>query len=181
MALQTVATFTPSGYASLVTPPPIQSDPLGINLPYLGIANTIALPAGSTPATVLINNLGPEPAIVLIGTAAATTTATASAGSKTLTVASGSSIAIGQAAIAAGIPQGAVVASVSGTTVTINMATTAALSTTTINFVTTVTLSTGTAVQPNNSLALAYVSSGFISAICANGASRAILDIAVGV
>ena len=181
MALTTIPTFTPSGYATLVTPPATKSDPSGVSMPYYGIANTIALPAGSTPATILINNLGPEPAVVTVNTAAKTTTATATAGSTALTVASGTSIVIGQAAIAVGIPEGAFVTAVNGTAVTINVATTAALSTTAINFVTQVTLSTGTAVQVNTPLALAYVSSGFISAICSVGMSRAILAISVGV
>ena len=181
MALATLPTFTPSGYFQFVTPPPAQSDPSGKTFRYAGIANTIALPAGIAPATILISNYGPEPATVLATTAAATTTATATAGSTALTVASGSSIAVGQAAIAVGIPQGAIVTAVSGTAVTINLATTAALSTTAINFVVPVTLATGTPVQSGQQIALAYGSNTFISAICSNGGSRAILDGAVGV
>ena len=181
MALTLIGTFSPSAYFSLVSPPPVQSDPAGIKFPYIGLANTIALPAGSSPATILIANLGPEPAAVAATTAAATTTATAASGSTTLTVASATSIAVGQAAIATGIPQGAVVTAISGTAVTINLPTTAALSTTAISFVVPVTLATGTFVQPGGQLALAYVSNGFISGICANGGSRAILEGAVGV
>ena len=182
MALATLSTFTPSASFTLVTPPPTQSDPLGISLPYAGIANTVALPAGSSPATILVTNLGPEPAFVGTGVAVATTTATAASGSKALVVASGTSIAVGQAAIAAGIPQGAVVTAVSGTAVTISLATTAALSTTAINFVAGVTPATGIAVMPNQPpLALDYVGNGFLSAICTVGASRAILSVAVGV
>ena len=172
MALTLVPTFTPSGYTTLVTPPPVTNTSAGL-IPYQGIANTVVLPAGSAPATILINNLGPEPASVLATTAAKTTTATAASGATVLTVADATSIAIGQAAIAVGIPQGAIVKAIASTAITISVATTAALSTTTINFVAQVTLATGIAVQPNNPVAIAYGSNTFISAICANGGSRA--------
>jgi hypothetical protein len=58
---------------------------------------------------------------------AATTTVTASAASPTLTVASGTSIAVGQIVTAWGIPSGAYVTAVSGTTITINVNTLVAL------------------------------------------------------
>jgi hypothetical protein len=58
---------------------------------------------------------------------AATTTVTASAGSTALTVASGTSIAVGQIVTAFGIPSGAYVTVVSGTAITINVATLVAL------------------------------------------------------
>lgn len=58
---------------------------------------------------------------------AATTTVTASAASPTLTVASGTSIAVGQIVTAWGIPSGAYVTVVSGTTITINVNTQVAL------------------------------------------------------
>jgi len=186
MALNLIPTFTPSATFLLVTPPPTQSDPLGISMPYQGIANTVALPAGSSPATVLITNLGPEPAFMGLGTAVATTTGTAAAGVKAVTLASGASVAVGQAVIAVGVPQGTVVSAISGSgsgaILTLSQATTAALSTTTIVFVAPVTPATGIAVMPNQPpVALDYVSSGYLSAICTVGASRAILSVAVGV
>jgi uncharacterized protein YybS (DUF2232 family) len=181
MALATLPTFTPSAVIALVTPPPTQSDPAGISFPYFGIANTVALPAGSSPATVLITNLGPEPAFVLIATAVATTTGTASAGSLAVTLASGTSVVVGQAVVGTGIAQGTFVSAISGTALTLSQVTTAALVGGTLNFVAPVAPATGTAVQAGGELALAYVNSGFFSAFCTNGGSRAILNVAVGV
>ncbi len=179
--LATIPTFTPSGYLQMCAPAPLPPDPSGNLPPYYGSrANTLALPAGSSPATVLIQNLGPEPAIVLLTTAAATTTGTASSGSTALTVASGTSIAVGQAVIGTGINPGTLVASVSGTAVTLSQPTIAAVSGT-VNFVVPVTLETGIAVTPFWPLALAYGSNTFISAISLNPSSRSILNVAVGI
>src|ERR1039457_3919014 len=106
MALNLIGTFTPSATFALVTPPPTQSNPLGINLPYAGIANTVALPAGSSPASVLITNLGPEPAFVSLGVAVVSPTGTANAGSTAVTLSAGTSVAVGQSVVGTGIAQG---------------------------------------------------------------------------
>jgi hypothetical protein len=52
MALATIPTFTPSGFTSMSA----QAE-----------SSAIALPAGVSPVTVLIVNLGPTPAAVLVG------------------------------------------------------------------------------------------------------------------
>jgi hypothetical protein len=147
------------------------------------VPNTLALPAGSSPATVLIQNLGPEPAIVLLTTAAATTTGTVAAGSKSMTVASGTSIAVGQAVIdsAGKLNEGTFVAAVSGTAVTLSQPALGAMSSAAVNFVLPVTLTTGIAVTPWWPLALAYASNTFVSAVCGNPGSRSVLNLAVGV
>lgn len=62
------------------------------------------------------------------------TTGTASSGSTALTVASGTGIAVGQLVTGAGIAPGTYVSAVSGTSVTLSAATTAALSTTAVKF-----------------------------------------------
>lgn len=61
-------------------------------------------------------------------------TGTATSGATSITVASSAGISAGMAATGAGIPAGATVASVSGTTVTISAATTASLSGTAVGF-----------------------------------------------
>ena len=66
-------------------------------------------------------------------------TATAASGSQTLTVSSGSGIVVGQQVIGAGIPVGTSVIFVSGTTVYLNTATTAALSATPVTFISSAT------------------------------------------
>ena len=184
MALTLVGTFTPSGYAQFAT----AQDP-GISTTFTGFYTTnpraiptaIALPAGSTPATVLISNAGPEPCWVSIAAATATTTGTATAGSTAVTLASGTSVAVGQVVVGAGIAPGTFVLVISGTALTLSQPTTAALSTTALNFVTPVTPSTGTLIQPGVApLALAYVSSGFVCALCLNASSRSVLNISVG-
>ena len=65
----------------------------------------------------------------------ATTTGTASSGSTALTVASATGIAAGQWVYGAGIASGTTVSSISGTNVTLSIATTAALSSTSVSFV----------------------------------------------
>lgn len=62
------------------------------------------------------------------------TTATASSGSTSLTVADATGVAVGQSVVGTGIRLGSYVTNVSGTTITISAATTAALSTTAVNF-----------------------------------------------
>jgi hypothetical protein len=185
MALATIPTFTASGYLQMSTPPAPLPNASSTAYPplYGSVPNTLALPAGSSPATVLIQNLGPEPAIVLLTTAAATTTGTVAAGSMAMTVASGTSIAVGQAVIdsAGKLKQGTFVAAVSGTAVTLSQPALGAMSGAAVNFVVPVTLSTGIAVTPWWPLALAYVASGFISAISASPGSRSVLNVAVGV
>ena len=187
MALQTLPTFTPSGYLDFTTAlvsPPSYTTFSGIFLsnPALVAAPTAyAMPSGSAPDKVLIDNRGPDDCVVLIAAAAATTTGTATAGSTALTVASGTSIAVGQVVVGAGVAPGTTVAAVASTAVTLSQPTTAALSTTAVSFVTAVTLNTGTAAMARVPLVLNYVSSGFICALCFNGAGRSQLAIAVGV
>lgn len=181
MALTLIPTFTPSGYLTLNTPPVPPPDPTGMNTPYVAKANTLALPAGSSPATVLIQNIGPDPVYVLLTAAAASTTGTAPSGSKTVTVASATGIAVNQAVIGVGLAEGTVVQAISGTTVTLNRPTVAALSTTALSFVVQVTPQTGIAVHIYAPIALAYVASGFISVINTSGSSNATVNVAVGV
>lgn len=180
-----LATFAPSGYALLTaaTVPSISTTPSGITATNFVVAPmAIALPAGSAPAAVLLQNLGPDPASILIAAAAATTTATqAIVGSRTIVVASASGVAIGQVVVAAGISQGTLVVGISGTTITISQPTTAALSTTAVNFITAVTTTSGIACMPGAPLALAYVASGFVCGICLNPAGRSIISCTVGV
>lgn len=175
-----LATFTFQAAVNIATPPPLPPNPSSYVLPpYVPIATTVALPAGSSPTTVLVTNLGAEAAFVALTTAAATTTATGTAGSTTITVASSTSIATGQAAIAVGIAVGTYVVAVSGTTVTLSQPITAGLSGTTINFVTQVTPTTGVAVTAQSPVALAYGSNTFVSARCSS-AVGAFLNVAVG-
>jgi len=164
MAITAPAAFTPSGYT--------QYSPTST-------PSAVALPNGSTPDKVLLTNLSGEPAICLLTTAAATTTATGSQGSNTITVASATSIAVGQAAVAAGVPQGAVVTGISGTTVTLSMNLAAPLSSTAINFVNTVQLNTGIAIMPQQPQFLAIGSNTFLSAV--SSGTRTVLNVAVGV
>jgi hypothetical protein len=188
MALTLIGTFSPTGFTEFATPR-VQSAPYttfsGTTAQdTVGMAGAIALPAGTgTPATALITNIGPEPAWVLIATAAKATTATqATVGAQTVVVADATSIAVGHIVVAVGIPAGTFVTSINSTTIGISQPTTAALSTTTINFVVAVTPTTGIIVNPSpaNPLALAYVSSGFLSVLCTNSGSRSILNVAVG-
>ena len=181
MAINLIGTFTPSATFTLVTPPPTKSDPLGISMPYAGIANTVALPAGSSPATVLITNLGPEPAFISMGTAVVSPTGTAIAGSTAVTLSSGTSVVAGQAVVGTGIAEGTFVQAINGTALTLSQPTTAVLAGGTLSFVAPVTQATGIVVQVNTPLSLDYVGSGFLSALCTVGASRAILSVAVGV
>jgi hypothetical protein len=187
MALQTLPTFTPSGYAQFATATVFSQYVTfaGTNATNsISVPTAIALPAGSGPATILIENLGPEAAWILIGTAAATTTATqATVGASTIVVASATNIALGQVVIAVGIASGTQVTGISGTTISISQPTTAALSSTAVNFVTPVTASTGIASGPTPAapLALNYVSSGFICALCTNSGSRSVFNVSVGV
>jgi hypothetical protein len=69
-----------------------------------------------------------------IATPNASTTGTASLGSTTLTVADGTGIAAGQVMVGAGIAGGTTVSAVTGTNVTLSVATTAALSSTPVIF-----------------------------------------------
>lgn len=172
-------TFSPSGYETFVTPPSVNSDPTGVSLPYFGKANTVALPTGTNPASVLVQTGGPEPAFVLISAAAATTTGTAAAGATAVTLASGTSVLVGQAVIGTGIAEGTTVAAISGTALIISRATTASLSTTTLNFVTTANQSNGVMVTVTAPITLAFVASGYISAFCTVGASRSIINVTV--
>jgi lysophospholipase L1-like esterase len=64
----------------------------------------------------------------------ATTTGTASSGSTALTVASATGIGIGELVIGAGIPPGDLITAISGTSITLSVATTAALSSTSVSF-----------------------------------------------
>jgi hypothetical protein len=184
MALTLVGTFTPSGYLTFQTAKnPGVSNTFNGGVAYnpFAVPTGYALPAGSSPATVLIENAGPDACVVLISAAAESPTGTANAGSTALTVSSGTGIVVGQAVVGAGIAPGTTVAAVSGTAVTLSLATTAAVSST-VNFLTVLTLQTGIMIQPGTSpLALDYVSSGFIQAlaIAPNGAST--VNVAVGV
>ncbi len=191
MALTTIPTFTPSGFLQMSTPPaPLPNATEGYLPPLYGnVANTLALPAGSSPATVLIQNLGPEAAVVLLTTAAATTTGTASAGSVTVTLTSGTDVAVGQAVVGPGMNQGTFVAAISGTTLTISQPTTEAITTGSgsLNFIVPVTLPPASGQNavlvppmPAPPVALAYVASGFISAVCLNPGSRSVLAVSVG-
>lgn len=165
MAVTTVPTFTPTGYAQFAA----QAFP-----------TTIALPAGTAPATVIVSCLGPDPAIVVLGTAAATTTGTASSGSTALTVASATGIVLGQNVVGTGLQPGTQVQKIVGLVITLTLPTTAALAAAAVNFITALTLSTGMAAMPSVPLALAYGANTFISAIAFSG-SRSVLNVAVGV
>jgi hypothetical protein len=184
MAVTTLPTFTPSGYLEFAT----AQDP-GSSTTFTGITVTnpravptaAALPVGSSPASVLIENLGPEPAILTIAAAAATTTGTAASGGTALTVASATSIAVGQVVVGAGIQPGTLVQAIVGLVVTLTLPTTAALSSTAVNFVAAVSLTTGVAAAPSVPLVLGYVSSGFICALCLNSARSSVLNVAVGI
>ena len=137
-------------------------------------AQAVAIPTAGSPTTLLFTALG-TPVFVALSTAVATTTATqATVGALTIVVVVGTSIAIGQLVVAAGVPSGAFVTSVNGTTIGISQGTTAALSATAVNFVAQVTLSTGVAVTANWPVPLAINSNTFISYISSNGGSPAI-------
>jgi hypothetical protein len=190
-----VASFAPSGYLQFTTALlPFQtttySGIVGTN--WLAVPTTVALPVGSSPAAVVIENLGPEPAFVLLTTAAATTTATqATVGALSIVVASDAGVQVGQSVVGVGIAPGTLVTgpatsssnpAVSSTTITISQPTTAVLSTTAVSFVVPVTLGTGIAVQVNQATPpLAYVSGGVVTAMCMNLGSKSILNIVVGV
>lgn len=75
-----------------------------------------------------------EPYTIPAGGYIAATTGTASSGSTALTVASGTGIVNGQLVVGVGIAPATTVANVSGTSVTLSAATTAALSTTAVSF-----------------------------------------------
>jgi hypothetical protein len=86
----------------------------------------------------------------------ATTTGTASNGSTALTVASGTGLGVGQSVNGNGIAAGTVVSAVSGTSVTLSLATTAALSSTPLTFIgTVVATTTGTASTGSATLTVA--------------------------
>lgn len=164
----------------------------------LGVPNAAAIPNGSSPTTMLVTNLGTEAAYIGLTTAAATTTATAAAGSSTITVASATGIAIGQVVLGAGIASGVVipagylqypngvqvttVAAISGTTITLSAPVTAALSGTTLNFINPIGLGSGIPIMPNvQPIPLAIGSNTFIQTICTNIQARSILSVVVGV
>jgi hypothetical protein len=183
VALQTLPTLTPTGYAQFATATPIFT----LTAPYGGtygearaMPTAIALPAGSAPTLVFVENIGPEDCVVSIAAAAATTTGTASSGSTSLTVASPTNIAVGQVVVAAGIQPGTLVQAIAGDVVTLSLPTTAPLSTTAVNFVTAVTAQTGVMAMARVPISLAYVSSGFICALCLNSVNHAILQVTVG-
>ena len=136
-------------------------------------AQAVAIPTAGSPTTLLFTALG-TPVFVALSTAVATTATQATVGAQTIVVAIGTSIAIGQLVVAAGVPSGAFVTSVNGTTIGISQGTTAALSATAVNFVAQVTLSTGVAVTANWPVPLAINSNTFISYISSNGGSPAI-------
>lgn len=186
MALQTLPTLTPSGYAEFATAIVPFNYTTFSGVPATqptAVATAIALPAGTAPDKILLQNLGADPAIVTIAAAAATTTGTAAAGSTTMTVASATGIVVGQVVVAVGVPAGTAALAISGTTVTLTQATTAALSSAAVNFITPAQVGSvnGISCIPQDPLVLAYVASGFICAICINSASRAILNVTVGV
>jgi hypothetical protein len=129
---------------------------------------------------VLITNAGPDPAWVLLTTAAASPTGSAgSAGALSFTVSSNSDIALGQATIGTNIPAGAYVTGISGTTITVNVPLTGVVSGT-VNFVTQVTTHSGQVVTTPTPIALAYGSNTYISAITNNPQGRAVLSVSVG-
>jgi hypothetical protein len=185
MALTLYPTFTPSGWLNFATALVQLQGVTQTGIPQFGsvAAPTGAkLPAGTSPASVLISNIGPDPAVVAIAAATASTTGTATAGSTALAVTSGTSIAVGQVVVGVGIAPGTVVASVSGTAVTLSIPTIAALSTTAVAFLNAIGYQSGIVVQPGNPpLGLAYVSSGYIQALCYNQSGKAVLNITVGV
>jgi hypothetical protein len=181
MALTLIATFTPSAYLVLAAPPqPAYNPTLSAAGPQVPIANTLALPAGSSPASALITNIG-KPGVVLLTTATATTTGTVAPGSTAMTVASGANIAVGQAVIGAGLNPGTFVAKVSGTAVTLSQPAIAQMTTAAVNFVVPVTLSTGMMVTAQAPISLAYASNTFISVISIDAIGPTILYVAVGV
>lgn len=179
-----LSTFAPSGQTQFATatfgPTFTSFSGISYNQP-LSVATAIALPAGSAPSSVLIENLGPETAMLTIAGAAAVTTATASAGSLTITVASATGILVGQVVVNGGaLSPGTAVAAISGTTVTLTQPLLLALSSTTLSFITAVTAASGIACVPGSPLALSYVSSGFVCAICQNYGNHSILSVSVG-
>lgn len=93
----------------------------------LQIGETVSLSAMIYEA-MSVNAILTQPGFgvsILLGTAAATTTASTTTGSTNITVTSATGVANGQLVIAAGIPAGATVAGVSGTTITLSAAATA--------------------------------------------------------
>lgn len=164
----------------------------------LGVSKAYPLPTGSTPTTVLVTNMGPEPAFVNLVAAAKATTATAAKGSSTIVVADASGIAVGQNVIGAGIADGVsipagpisypngvqttIVTDVSSTTITLSQPTTASLAGGNVAFVAALTPGTGFAVTPGATpTPLAIGSTTYLQAICPNAQGKAILNIAVGV
>jgi len=171
MAVSTLPVFTPTGYTQVTA----KYYPQAVALPLVG---------GETSA--LIQNIGPAPAVVLLGVTARATTGTVAAGSTAMTVANGTSVAVGQLIVGVGIVSGTYVAAVSGTAVTLSLAASAALSSTTVNFIASVTNATGIVVLPNNMLPLGIGSKTYLTYICQSGgysggaSSTAALNIAVG-
>jgi len=147
----------------------------------------VLLPSNLSPTAALIQCIGPQPAVILLGTAVATTTGTVAAGATAMTVASGTSIAVGQLIVGIGIASGTYVAAVTGTAVKLSQPAAAALSGATVNFVGAVTNATGIVVLPNTALPLLGIGSNtYLSYICQSGgyaggaSSVAVLNIATG-
>jgi hypothetical protein len=182
-----VPTFSPTGYLTFATAliggaPYITFSGVTAYTQYQSVPTGAALPAGSSPASVFIQNAGPDDVVVAIAAATATTTGTANAGSTALTVASGTGIVVGQVVVGAGIQLGTVVAAVSGTAVTLSLPTTAPLSTTAVSFCNPITLQTGIRVPATGEpIVLNYVSSGIIQALATAPMGMGQLNISVGV
>lgn len=169
------------------------------NFVALGVSNAFPLPAGSSPTTCIVTNLGNETVYVNLITPAASTTATqATVGVSTIVVASASSIAVGQVVIGAGIAGGPVipagylqypngvqrttVVAINGTTITLSAPITAALSSTSVVFVTPVVLGSGLALpQGWSTVPLAIGSNTYIQMVCAALQSSSLVNVAVGV
>src|SRR6185312_5014275 len=103
--------------------------------------------SGGSGGQVKVTALGASNAIGF-----ASTTATASSGSTSLTVALGTGIQVGMSVAAVGVANGATVTAVAGTTITISIPTTAALSATAITFSGIVLISAGTGYSAANGL-----------------------------
>ena len=134
-------------------------------------AQAVAINMAGNPTGLLFTCLS-LPGLVLLTQAAATTTGTqATVGANTIVVASATGILVGQLAVGAGIQPGTTVTAINGTTITLSLPITAALSTTAVNFINSIqNASQGTAVTPNvGPIALSINSNTFIVYMSAEG------------
>lgn len=154
MALTPVPAFTPTNYAQLAAQ-------------AFAKAQKLTLTGGNQ--TLRISNLGGSPAVVLLSTPAKSTTAAAAVGTVNLTLADATSVAVGQLAIGAGIPDGTFVEAVVGSVATISAPLTVAMAGTDIDFVVPVTNPTGIAIPINAVMDLGLGSNTYIGYVSQSG------------